>query len=72
MITWIGLCAGEVWRSLDRRDGEASLKTLYSDIKAPKDTIMMAVGWLAREGFVFIEGNLPDFKVRLNPKPPKK
>jgi len=29
----------------------------------------MAVGWLAREGYVRIDGNLPDFRIELNPNP---
>ena len=72
MITWIGLCAGEIWRFLDHHEGEVSLKALTSGIKAPKDTILMAAGWLAREGYILIEGNLPDFRVKFNPNPPKK
>jgi len=72
MITWIGLCAGEIWRTLDKHDGKASLKALTSNIDAPPETILMAVGWLAREGYIFIEGSLPNFSVRLNPNPPKK
>ena len=57
MITWIGLCAGEVWRYLDARKGIAKLKDLISGIDAPRETILMAVGWLAREGYVLIKGN---------------
>ena len=30
MITWIGLCAGEIWRYLDNHAGETSLKSLLS------------------------------------------
>jgi len=72
MITWIGLCAGEIWRYLDAHEGNAFLEAMVSDIDAPGETILMAVGWLAREGYVFIEGNLPNFEVRLNPNPPRK
>ncbi len=72
MITWIGLCAGEVWRYLDKHDGKASLKALLSNIDAPKETILMAIGWLGREAYILIEGELPDFRVKLNPSPPKK
>lgn len=72
MITWIGLCAGEVWRYLDKHEGKVSLKALLAGIDAPKETILMAVGWLAREGYVLIDGNLPNFDVKLNPNPPKK
>lgn len=48
MITWIGLCAGEVWRYLDAHKGHAKLKDLISGIDAPRETVIMAVGWLAR------------------------
>ena len=72
MITWIGLCAGEIWRYLDKHDGKASLKALLSNIDAPKETILMAIGWLGRESYILIEGELPDFRVKLNLSPPKK
>lgn len=72
MITWIGLCAGEIWRYLDKHDGRAAFQAMLSKIDAPGETILMAVGWLAREGYILIEGNLPDFKVNLNSNPPKK
>ncbi len=65
MITWIGLCAGEIWRYLDKPNGESSLKELFSGIAAPKETILMAVGWLGREGYILIEGKIPNIKIRL-------
>ena len=72
MITWIGLCAGEVWRYLDKNEGEGSLKDLFAGIKAPKETILMAVGWLGREGYILIEGKMPDPVIKLNAHPPRK
>lgn len=72
MITWIGLCAGEIWRYLDKHEGNATLEALVSEIDAPRETILMAAGWLAREGYVLIEGPLSDFQLRLNPRPPRK
>jgi len=72
MITWIGLCAGEIWRYLDTHEGTASLEAMVAEIDAPRETILMAVGWLAREKYILIEGYLPDFKVMLNSNPPKK
>ena len=72
MITWIGLCAGEVWRYLDKHDGRSSFKALLAGIDAPRETILMAIGWLAREGYLFIEGKPPEFRVKLNLNPPKK
>ena len=55
MITEIGVAAGEIWGYLDKHGGEASLNALVSSINAPKETILMAAGWLAREGYIFIE-----------------
>lgn len=72
MITWIGLCAGEVWTYLEKRGGEAKLKTLLTGVKAPSETILMALGWLAREGYVVIGGELPNPVVRLSSGPEKK
>lgn len=72
MITWIGLCSGEIWKYLDSHDGKCLLKNLFKEIDAPKETILMAVGWLAREGYILTEGGLPDFLIRLNSFPPKK
>ena len=73
MITWIGLCAGEVWRYLDKHEGKVSLKELLSGIDAPKETILMAIGWLGREGYILIEGNnLSNLQIKLNSNPPKK
>jgi len=56
MITWIGLCAGGVWRYLDSHTGSATLKELFNKIDAPRETILMAVGWLTREGHVLLQG----------------
>lgn len=67
MITWIGLCAGEVWRYLDSHGGSADLKKLFKKIDAPRETILMAVGWLTREGHVLLKGkDLPNCTVALN------
>ncbi len=71
MITWIGLCAGEIWRYLDKHEGKGSLKGAASEIKAPEETILMAVGWLAREGYIVVGGNLPNPVLTINPKPPR-
>ena len=35
MITWIGLCAEEVWRYLDDHEGQALLGALFLGIDAP-------------------------------------
>lgn len=65
MITEIGIVAGEVWHFLDKRNGEALLDDMVREIGKPKDTVLMSVGWLAREGHVLLEGEAPNYQVRL-------
>ncbi len=60
MITWIGLCAGEIWEYLDKNGGEITSQNLFASISAPKETIWMALGWLVREGHIDIIGVPPN------------
>lgn len=63
--------AGEIWRYLDTHDGNVSLEALFSGIDAPRETVLMAVGWLAREGYVLMKGSsLSDCVVVLNSSQP--
>jgi Winged helix-turn-helix domain (DUF2582) len=48
-VETIGETAGLVWQFL-RSNGESSLSALEKGVKAPRSTVSMAVGWLAREG----------------------
>ena len=48
-VQLIGETAGKVWHSLSE-NGQMSLAKLTRDIDVPRDTVMQAVGWLAREG----------------------
>jgi len=50
----IGLAAGTVWSYL-RENGSVTLSKLARDIDAPRDLVMQAVGWLAREGKIEFE-----------------
>jgi len=52
----IGETAGAVWRLLDKK-GPLTLAKLVKDIDVPRDTIMQALGWLAREDKIEIEEN---------------
>lgn len=54
LIDEIGETAGQVWHSLDKR-GPMSLPMLVKEVDAPRDLVMQAVGWLAREDKVWIE-----------------
>jgi hypothetical protein len=50
----IGETAGLVWHTLNQQ-GSLSLAKLPKLIDAPKDVVMQAVGWLAREDKIDIE-----------------
>ena len=50
----IGKTAGLVWHCL-KDNGSMSLAKLTKEIGAPRDSVMQAVGWLAREDKVEIE-----------------
>ena len=52
----IGEVAGQVWHCLNTIDS-ASLAQLAKQIDAPRDQVMQAVGWLAREGKISITEN---------------
>lgn len=50
-VNAIGETAGHVWEFL-RRNGESSLTAVKRGIRAPDPMVLMAIGWLAREGKV--------------------
>ncbi len=52
----IGDTAGAVWHTL-AENGPMTLAQLAKVVSAPRDTVMQAVGWLAREGKVELEDN---------------
>jgi hypothetical protein len=50
----IGEVAGHVWHLLNQQ-GPLSLTRIVKDVDAPRDVVMQAVGWLAREEKITIE-----------------
>jgi len=54
VVDQIGETAGLVWQTL-MKEGQMSLTKLAKQVNPPKDIVMQAVGWLAREGKVHIE-----------------
>ena len=50
----IGEIAGVVWHTLDK-GGPMTLTKLAKGTDAPRDVVMQAIGWLAREGKVEIQ-----------------
>ena len=53
-VSEIGEVAGLVWHTLSSEDAMSPAR-LSRTVKAPRDVVMQAVGWLAREGKVSIE-----------------
>jgi hypothetical protein len=54
LTTHIGKMAGLVWHALTEH-GPMSLTRLVKTVDAPRDIVMQAVGWLAREDKIDIE-----------------
>ncbi len=53
-VDQVGETAGAVWQCLDVR-GRMSMAQLIKSIDAPRDVVMQAVGWLAREDKIEID-----------------
>lgn len=64
MITELGIVAGEIWHFLDEK-GSCSLSNLVAGLDKPRDTILMSLGWLAREGHVKLDQQGQDYKIEL-------
>jgi hypothetical protein len=60
----IGETAGLVWNFL-RSNGESSLSAVEKGIKAPRSTVSMAVGWLAREGKIQVKDEKRTVRISL-------
>jgi hypothetical protein len=54
-VLQIGEVAGKVWHYLVE-NGPVPFSKLVKGIDAPRDVVMQAIGWLAREDKVVIEG----------------
>jgi hypothetical protein len=57
----IGVTSGQVWQLL-AENGEMNLSQLVKQVDASRDSVMQAVGWLARESKISIAAK---HKVRL-------
>lgn len=65
MITEIGIAAGEIWHFLDKHNRNSTLSSMLDGIDKPRDTILMSIGWLAREGHVVLEPEGSDYMITL-------
>ena len=64
MITRIGIVAGEIWNFLDQHS-QTTLSEIVKNIDKPRDTVLMSIGWLAREGHVVLQESEGDYIVFL-------
>ncbi|MDD5432930.1 MAG: winged helix-turn-helix domain-containing protein [Candidatus Omnitrophica bacterium] len=64
MITEIGIIAGDIWHFLDQH-GEVTLTALVKGIDKPRDSALMSLGWLAREGHVILKQVNGDYSISL-------
>lgn len=53
-ISEIGATAGKIWHTLEEK-GPLTIAKLVKEIECPRDVIMQALGWLAREEKVEID-----------------
>ncbi len=67
MITKIGIVAGDIWHFLEKKE-KVSLENIMKNIDAPREVVLMSIGWLAREGHVVLEGETPNHVVSLRIK----
>jgi hypothetical protein len=64
--TDIGATAGAVWKLLDEK-GTMDLTKLIKAVGEPRDSVMQALGWLAREDKLIFEENGRKCTVSLRP-----
>lgn len=50
----IGTVAGKVWKAL-KDNGESTVTALTKSTEESKDSVLMAIGWLARESKLVTE-----------------
>ena len=65
MITEIGIQAGEIWRCLDENGGNCSFGCLACHTGTSRELLLMALGWLAREGYILVKQEGGDLIVKL-------
>lgn len=64
MITELGIVAGDIWNLLDKSE-ESELTDIVTTLEKPRDTILMSLGWLAREGHVKLSRQGENYKIFL-------
>lgn len=66
-VEQIGETAGLVWKYLND-NGTSSVSRLVKEVDAPRDMVLQAVGWLAREDKISIDESARGKTVSLRPE----
>lgn len=67
MTEKIGMNAGLIWHVLDEIDEPLNLKHIKSKTKIRTERdVLLALGWLAKEGKLIFDGEGKDFTVQLS------
>jgi hypothetical protein len=64
----IGEVAGTVWKML-AENGPLTMAKLVKRVGEPRDLVMQAIGWLAREGKISIDDSGRNRLIGLEPSP---
>ena len=64
MITQIGMAAGAIWQFLDER-GTSLFSQMVDTLQESPELLLMALGWLAREGYVLVSSDGAEFRITL-------
>ena len=68
MTDFIGDAAGIIWSYLEQQSKPVTLSTLKKEIDVSSTVLMMALGWLAREGKLDIEISDESFSYKITLK----
>jgi len=64
LITEIGIVSGDIWHYLEQHK-TCTLTELVQGTDKSRNVVLMALGWLAREGHVILEDQEKDYKITL-------
>ncbi|MEK7397737.1 MAG: winged helix-turn-helix domain-containing protein [Candidatus Poribacteria bacterium] len=64
----IGKTAGIIWECLGKQKTPITLTTLKKEVSASSTILMMALGWLAREGKINIDISDESFSYKISIK----
>lgn len=67
MITEIGIIAGEIWQYLEKYK-EATLSMITKALKRERDLVLLSLGWLDREGHVYIQKEGDEYRITFQQK----